>query len=165
MPIVTSSRQFNAWYAQQRRKSRLNPIAQAITKVFISLESTANMYYSLSAPITFADDFEIDYATSTTATAMNFADDFGISAGGLFVSPASVTDIELNGVSVGLAAAAPLDGKLNKVKFIGLVGETITVFGRSGTGTNRFNGILSDAKLTYSLTNAKIISFGSFSSK
>lgn len=124
--------------------SMVNPDATGTQRVFIDLDGG---HYVLSTPETLTGDFQIKYATTTAATEMDFADGFGITAGGLFKAPASVTDIELNGVSVGLAAAAPLSGKLNTVKFIGAVSETITVFGQSGSGTNFFNGVLADPSL------------------
>lgn len=116
--------------------------AAATQRYFIDLNPSVNAYYLLATPIAITGNFEINYSATTTGVAMNFTDGLGIDSSGNFVSPASVTDIEVNGASVGLGAPAPLDGKLNNVKFIGLVSETITVVGQNGSGANYFDGIL-----------------------
>ena len=117
----------------------------AETRYFIDLDGVILFqYYDIDTPEVINGNFSIKYA-STTVKEMDFADGLGITLGGLFKAPASATDIELNGVSVGLGAAAPLDGKENLVTFVGLVNETITTYGQSGLGTNYFDGILSDS--------------------
>jgi len=135
----------------------INPLSGAIKRIFVELDSVLTSHYLLATPETFTGNLVIQYVTSTTATEMDFADGFGITSGGIFKAPASVTDILLNGISVGLGATAPLVGKQETVEFIGAVSETITVFGQSGSGTNYFNGILSDPSIpgtTFVLDNA-----------
>ena len=126
--------------------SMVNPFDSAISRYFTQLDPVANAYYELATPITLTGDFEIDYAT-TSAAAMNFTDTLGVNSSGVIQSD-NATDVEVNGVSVGLGATLPLDGKLNHINFVGLTAVDITVFGRSGAATNYFDGIPSDVKIT-----------------
>ena len=117
-----------------------------ITRYFTQFDPVANAYYELATPITLTGDFETYYSATSTA-AMNFTDTLGVNSSGVIQSD-NATDVEVNGVSVGLGAMLPLDGKLNHIKFIGLTAVDITVFWRSGTATNYFDGIPSDVKIT-----------------
>ena len=180
MPILTSPRQFNAWYAQQRRKSRLNPIAQAITKVFINLEPTASAHYSLASPWVATGDFETEVEFSSTSTGMMIFSG-GTGAGGfeLYLNNSGYLELFLAGAGNSTANVLVNDGKLNKAKLtrtassvavvvngVGIatvaIAGTVSIYsiGRRDGGAFYFDGIISNVKLTDITTPANSLSFG-----
>jgi hypothetical protein len=156
-------------------------------KNFITLERTANAYYQLSEPLTFAGDFEIEFefSTSTTgtsyskllSTATNSSDGFVLyishSDGSLNLRTASGGNYEFRGLSGSYD-----DGKLNtlrmkrtgdliefsvnrdaSVSFIkaNLLADISII---AGTFGEFFNGIISNVKLTDLSTPTNSLTFG-----
>lgn len=121
-------------------RSSIIPVA---SRYFMYLDGSSS-YYSIDSTINLNGNLSLDYYSKTTGTAMNFCDGFGIDALGNFVSPPSVTDIILDGVSVGTGATAPLDALYHNVEFVGASGVNITVIGQSGSLTNYFDGVIAD---------------------
>lgn len=131
----------------------------AASRYFIDFDGSSS-YAQIANPITFAGAYElsIDYAATTTATAMDFFQGgYGVNSSGVIIAPVDVTDVEIEGVSVGLGANLPIDGLFRNIKFIGSGSGAIGFIGQSGSSTNYFNGTLANPIFD---DNGTILSWG-----
>lgn len=94
-------------------------VKSAIANWVLTLNGTN--YAVLSEPKIFAGGFElyVTYNTTTTGVVYNITNEISVSAGNAFVTPVGITDILVDGISVGLAGPAPNDGSDHLVTFIG----------------------------------------------
>ena len=158
-----------------------------ITKVFINLEAAANAYYSLSAPVVFAGDFEIvvDIVTTTSGYEQHIVDS---SADLLCKVTIGSTGLVKFLVGDGSSWAVNIQGTTNlgdgilptiKCSKVGAVYKiivngaeeattttanavtpSIAQIGRRSNASGYFNGILSSLKLTDLTTPTNSVSFG-----
>ncbi len=77
-PMVRSMR-------SSMRKSMVNPGGGgAEQRIFIELDDVLMSHYLLATPINLTGSLALDYAISVTATEMDFANGYRITAGGIF---------------------------------------------------------------------------------
>ena len=185
---LPDSQQFRAFYAQKRRRSRNSniPIVVPITKNFIDLPGdSAQSYYELDTPWVAAGDFEVEF-DFTASFGNTFRNITGAIAESryeiLFTNSNDFTAFDaVEGQRIVTVAGAPYtDGKLHSCKVTRVGGlqslfldgvlmgsKTMPVhavsfdaFGNKGTTTNRYEGIVSNLKLTDVSTPANSLAFG-----
>jgi len=91
---------------------------------------------------TFTDTGKIKhtYATTQTGVEYDLSDGYTVTAGNVFSTPAAVTDILVDDVSVGLGGAAPNDGKIHVVTFVVNAGAAIAYLWQDGASSAFFVG-------------------------
>ena len=103
-------------------------------------------YMELSEPKMFTGNSELEFVISTTGGVLqDLTDGYSITAGNVFSTPAEVTDILVDGASVGVGGTAPVDGQKHTVKFIA---SSMSQKQYIGGVTNKFHGTIYSAKLT-----------------
>ena len=172
MPIRTSPRQFNAWYAQQRRKLRLSPIVTAIKRYFSTLDPIQNSHYTLATPITFSGDFEFECEFSTTSTSFQYFTGVAVGFNNFIALRGSSSRIEVRtggGTTLVFQPPTLTDGKLHSLAVRRSSGVTVAIVdgvtyseivAATNTGTliaeligqnaasSYFNGIIANTKFT-----------------
>ena len=111
---------------------------------FLVLDGTS--YMELATPLTFSGNSELEFEISTVGGVLqDLTDGYSITAGDVFSTPAEVTDILVDGSSVGIGGPAPVDGQKHIIKFIA---SSMSQKQYIGGITNKFHGIIYRAKLT-----------------
>lgn len=139
-------------------KSIVSAIQDAIINWFLTFDGT--IYAELSEPITIAGTGSAIFTFSTSGGVLqDFTDAYSITALDVFSTPAEVTDILVDGVSVGLGGVAPTDGLQHKVEFVfSSMSIKNTVGANNGNG-NQFQGVIYDALFNDGATPANSVAW------
>jgi len=114
--------------------SALSPFARLIPTL------AGSQYGTFSYTFTDTGKIKHTYATTQTGVEYDLSDGYTVTAGDVFSTPAAVTDILVDDVSVGLGGAAPNDGKIHTVTFIVNSGAAIAFLWQDGVSGAFFVG-------------------------
>jgi len=114
--------------------SALSPFARLIPTL------AGSQYGTFSYTFTDTGKIKHTYATTQTGIEYDLSDGYTVTAGNVFSTPAAVTDILVDDISVGLGGAAPNDGKIHVVTFVVNAGAAIAYLWQDGTSSAFFVG-------------------------